>query len=256
LNGYLSRHFNAVRAFSLTGPLHEVAPQVPSRGLVVYSNHPSWWDPILFYVVGGQVFPGHAGFGPMDAEQLERYRFFKRLGVFAVEPGTRRGALTFLRASEQVLVQEGALLWVTAQGDFVDVRQRPVRLQAGLDHLARRLPAVCGGLTFLPCAVELVHWTERLPEALLCFGEPIEVASSSNLHAGSDGAGVDWTPRFEQRLCEAQDALAHASGTRDPQEFTTLLSGSRGVGGSYDLWRRLRARLRGERFHSAHLDRA
>jgi hypothetical protein len=40
--------------------------------------------------------------------------------------------------------------------------------------------------------------------------------------------------------------------SRDPQRFEVLHGGQAGVGGLYDLWRRLRARLRGERFQAAH----
>ncbi|REJ75036.1 MAG: hypothetical protein DWQ30_18640 [Acidobacteria bacterium] len=98
LRGYLRRHFDAVRALRTDPEPSRLEELLPRRGLVVYSNHPSWWDPILFYVAGGMLFPGRAGFGPMDAAQLERYRFFRRLGVFGVAPG-RRGALSFLRAS-------------------------------------------------------------------------------------------------------------------------------------------------------------
>ncbi|RUP23196.1 MAG: glycerol acyltransferase, partial [Methylobacterium sp.] len=40
--------------------------------------------------------------------------------------------------------------------------------------------------------------------------------------------------------------------SRDPARFRTLVSGRKGVGGLYDLWRRLAARLSGRRFDAAH----
>jgi hypothetical protein len=39
---------------------------------------------------------------------------------------------------------------------------------------------------------------------------------------------------------------------RDAAQFEVLVGGRAGVGGVYDLWRRLRARLRGEAFRSEH----
>ena len=36
------------------------------------------------------------------------------------------------------------------------------------------------------------------------------------------------------------------------RQFTTLIGGTAGVGGVYDRWRRLRARIRGEVFHPEH----
>jgi hypothetical protein len=45
----------------------------------------------------------------------------------------------------------------------------------------------------------------------------------------------------------AEDAIA-----RDPSRFVTLHQGREGMGGIYELWRRLRAALRGERFDARH----
>jgi hypothetical protein len=39
---------------------------------------------------------------------------------------------------------------------------------------------------------------------------------------------------------------------QDPSRFEILLGGRAGVGGTYDLWRRLKAKLRGESFQAAH----
>ena len=39
---YIRRHFNAVR-LSRAGRL----PALPAEPLVVYVNHPSWWDPMI-----------------------------------------------------------------------------------------------------------------------------------------------------------------------------------------------------------------
>ena len=36
--------------------------------------------------------------------------------------------------------------------------------------------------------------------------------------------------------------------SRDPAKFTAVVSGRTGVGGVYDLWRRVKAWVRGERF--------
>ena len=48
------------------------------------------------------------------------------------------------------------------------------------------------------------------------------------------------------------DALAAEGIARAPAAFKTLIDGRAGVGGVYDLWRRGRAALRGERFRPAH----
>jgi hypothetical protein len=57
---------------------------------------------------------------------------------------------------------------------------------------------------------------------------------------------------LETKLQETQDALAAESIRRDEQLFTTLLSGRAGVGGVYDLWRRLAATWRRRSFAREH----
>ena len=163
---------------------------------------------------------------------------------FGVEQGTRRGAVDFLRTGAAILQQPGRLLAVTAQGRFADVRERPVRFQPGLAHLAGHVPQAL----FLPMAVEYVFWDDRLPEVLIRFGEPLAL--------GRFSVGVlsiaERSRLLEQRMEMAQDALALEARRRDPAAFRVLLRGGAGQGGIYDWWRALRARCRGESFNPDH----
>jgi 1-acyl-sn-glycerol-3-phosphate acyltransferase len=236
---YLRRHFNAVR-LSRTGG----RPTPPDEPLIVTLNHASWWDPLVGLFLARTLFPGRPVYGPIDAAALARYRFFARLGFFGVEPGSRRGARQFLRASEAALSLPTAMLWLTPQGRFADVRERPLRFQSGLGHLVTRITRA----TVVPLVFEYVFWEERLPEILVRFGEPVPV------RAGNDPARdpAAWTALLEARMAETMDALATETVRRQPTEFEILLEGRRGVGGIYDLWRRLRARWRGEAFDPKH----
>jgi 1-acyl-sn-glycerol-3-phosphate acyltransferase len=242
---YLARHFHAVRLARAGRPdpraLH-------GRPLVVFLNHPSWWDPMVGIQLT-RLFPGRTHYCPMDAAALEKYRFFARLGLFGIEPGTARGARRFLAAGEEVLARPETVLWVTAGGRFADPRQRPVRLQAGLGHLLARRPRRSSppDAAVLPLALEYPFWDERSPEALARFGPAID--PDSELETETPGG---WTDLLERRLAALQDALAADALSRDPARFEVLVGGAAGVGGVYDLWRRFRARLHGEVFHPEH----
>jgi hypothetical protein len=72
---------------------------------------------------------------------IERYGFFKHLGFFGVEKNTPRGAITFLRTAHAILASSCNALWLTPQGRFMDVRERPLRLEDGLGALATLEPA-------------------------------------------------------------------------------------------------------------------
>jgi 1-acyl-sn-glycerol-3-phosphate acyltransferase len=231
----MQRHFHAVRV-AKAGP-----PCLPEdRAAIVYSNHPSWWDPALFMVLSTTLLRNRKGFGPMEAAQLERYRFMRRIGVFGVETGTRHGAAAFLRTSSAILADSKAVLWVTAEGAFTDPRLRPVRLRSGTAHLMARVE----GVVAIPLALEYPFWTERLPEALCRFGEPLRSSHSCSV--------ASWHAKLEDRLAHTMDALAADVIARDPGRFELVLRGRSGVGGIYDLSRRARAALRGERFEPEH----
>jgi 1-acyl-sn-glycerol-3-phosphate acyltransferase len=232
---YSRKHFHAVRLSRTSHPV--VANGQP---LLFVMNHPSWWDIIVGVVLCGR-FPAYRHFAPIDAAMLPKYRFFARLGFFGVEP-TPRGGARFLRTARALFDRPFRAMWVTAQGKFVDPRVRPIELRPGVGHVASRLSD--GFL--VPVAVEYLFWDERTPEALVRFGEPLELATANGID------GREWTARIEAALTATQDALAAEAMRRDPALFESIVAGKTGVGGPYDWWRRCRAWLRGQKFDPAH----
>ena len=243
LHWYVPRHFHGVRIAHV-----ERCPQGPSIGgpsigspsapLIVYLNHPSWWDPLTGALVSHHLYPDRDHYTPMDEQALAHYNFFRRLGVFPVELGTRRGAAQFLRSTMTALTERNAVLWLTPQSAFTDVRARPLAFRRGLAALAARV----SGVTVLPIAIEYTYWNERLPEILVNIGEPLR--SDSAQTAGA----------LEAALTATLEELAALGMTRDQAAFQTLLRGSSGTGGVYDPWQRLRALLRGRKYRPEHGD--
>lgn len=211
----------------------------PGSPAIVFANHPSWWDPAFFLVLDEALFPDCEAYGPIEAAQLGRYGFMKRIGVFGAEPG-RDGAAAFHRTASGVLADPRRMLWITPEGDFRDPRARPVRFRPGL----ARLMADLEGVAAIPLALDYPFWSESRPEALARFGEPIP---------SGPGDAAEWNARLEAAMAATLDRLAEDAMARDPGRFETIVRGSSGVGGIYDLWRRLRAGLRGERFEAEHM---
>ncbi len=234
LRWYFFRRFHAVR-LSRSGQ-----PQAAEHPLIIYSNHPSWWDPALYILLCTKLFPGRPGYGPMDAKALGNYGVFERMGVFGVDLDQKRGAAQFLSTSLRILSNPRAILWITAEGEFTDPRRRPIHLRPGLAHLARRVP----NAVILPLAIEYTYWNESKPEALARFGEPIQ--------AGQDHSVAEWNALLAHELTRTMDLLAGESMQRDPRLFRPLLRGVVGVGGIYDLYRRGRAWAGGRPFNPRH----
>jgi 1-acyl-sn-glycerol-3-phosphate acyltransferase len=230
----LAQHFHAFRLSQAQRP---DPMAIRGKPLIVYFNHPTWWDPLICLRLAEQFFPDRKNYAPLDAAVLSKHRFFERLGFFGVELDSARGARHFLTLSQQALAQSDSALWIAAEGQLTDPRVRPVRLRSGIGHLAVRVRQA----VLLPLALEYPFWEERTPEALARFGEEIP-AGEAGLKA------TDWTTVLETRLQSALDALVADSLAREPSRFDVLLGGSPSGGGVYDTWRRLKARFRGERF--------
>jgi 1-acyl-sn-glycerol-3-phosphate acyltransferase len=205
-------------------------------------NHPSWWDPLIGLISSGHLSPSRAHFAPIEMTGLKQYPFLEKLGFFGVETGTHRGGLGFLSISQAIMAEPEATLWITAQGEFVDPRTRPVVLKDGIGHLAYRL----ANALIIPMALEYPFWNDRCPEALVRFGKPIEIGK------GREHSPAEWRTIVESCLEECQNVLAVEARGRDPGAFVTILGGAAGVGGVYDLWRRFRSALRGARFQPEH----
>jgi 1-acyl-sn-glycerol-3-phosphate acyltransferase len=236
---YLRRHFHSLRV-SVAG-LPSAWREMP---LVLYLNHASWWDPLVCLILKAEFFPDRAAFAPIDAAMLKRYNIFSRLGFFPVEQHSHRGANQFFRTALAILDSPGSLLALTPQSRFADARERPPRFESGIGHLAARVTRA----RFVPVAIEYGFWEERLPEILVRFGEPVDVrfGDDPNFDAKS------WASLFEQKLADTQDALALDSRRRNPADFHRVLHGNSGQGGTYDWWRSLTAKYRGESFTKEH----
>lgn len=234
----LRRH--AARAFHAVRLARGTPPAVAAdRPVLVYANHPSWWDPVLFALLHRHACPDRAGFGPIAAEELRRYGVLRRIGVFGIAPG-RHGAERFLAVADGILTAPRTVLWVTAEGAFRDPRGRPLCLRPGVAHLMRRIP----GLIALPLALEYPFWQERAPEALARFGPPLCADAARGTAA--------WLAALTDALAAGMDALAADATAQNAAAFERILTGRAGIGGVYDLWRRARAAWRGEPLRLTH----
>lgn len=234
---YLRRHFDALR-IALPGR----PPALGEGPVVIYCNHPAWWDAVVIILLAAELFPERASYAPFDARMLERYGVFRRMGAFGVDLDSPRGAAQFLAASRAILARSDSLMWVTAQGRFADVRTRPLDLRPGIG----RLPELAPDAMFVPMALEYAFWDERGASAFAAFGAPIAAGDLLALPRG------DRLARLEADLTATLDALSADVIAREPERFEDLIAGARGVGGVYDAWRRFGAALRGRRFDPGH----
>jgi 1-acyl-sn-glycerol-3-phosphate acyltransferase len=254
---YIRKHFHAVR-LSKSGrsfppnpgsaailAARKERPGWPrsqeAEPLLIVLNHPSWWDPMICTMLS-RIIAQRDQFGAIDGQAVKQYGFFKKMGFIGVDTKSLSGAAEFVRTGRTILSHPNRVFWVTAQGRFTDVRERPLAISSGVGHLAARLTR---GIV-LPLALEYPFWNERSPEALVRVGEPLRIADHPEL------SSKDWTALIEDEMTRNLDALNAEAMSRDPAKFTELLTGKTGVGGPYDWWRRLKAWVRGRKFDPSH----
>ena len=156
---------------------------------IVYTNHPSWWDPGGHRPRDAPRFPDRRGYGPMDAAALEKYRFLRRLGFFGIEPGTLRGAAAFLQTCRRVLEDPHTCSGSRRRAASPIRAAGRSRLRPGVAHLVAPGPEA----VVLPLALEYPFWDERTPEALAASATPL---------AERPRPVEDWTRRLEAALTD------------------------------------------------------
>jgi 1-acyl-sn-glycerol-3-phosphate acyltransferase len=200
------------------------------RPLIMVINHVGWWDPLIMLELRRLLWPSRQPLAPMDAQQLQRFRFMRKLGIFGIDPDDPASLPLMIDYVSGVFQSTPrASCCITPQGRFTDVRE-PIRLRPGAAALAAHEPQARVGAL----AIEYAFWQDRHPEVLLRYTDitPPETRS---------------TPAWHRALTRAMranaEALAGRVMARDPGAMVDLLGGNSGsINPVYDLLLRVRGR--------------
>lgn len=239
LRPFLRRHFHAI---AIERQSRIASADVAGLPVIVYGNHPSWWDPLIAHYLNRQLLPERQFYAPIDDDALQQYRVFGRLGFYGVRMDRASGAATFLKQSLAILGHGETAIWLTPEGRFADARDHTAELMPGLAHLCTRLSAAA----IIPLALEYIFWEERLPVCLAKTGTPILLTEQSGL------SKPQWAELLSDRLRQTQSDLSQLAIARSAAPFDNLLSGHRGAGTVYDSFRRVKAWVTGQPFRAQH----
>lgn len=198
--------------------------------LILAVNHIGWWDPLMMLTIQRLFFPDRSLRAPMDASQLERFKIFRRMGVFGIDPDDPASLGRMSREMAAYFAQaEGPTLWITPQGEFADVRA-PLVLRPGVSRLAASTP----GAVVVAVSVEYCFWADPKPEVLIA-ARRVEAPG---------GTTTAWHRALMGAMEAGSAELAALAIARDASAFEAVVSKEGRQGGVlYDLW--LRARGRG-----------
>ncbi len=181
--------------------------------LVIVANHSSWWDAVLPLLLSRFPSPIDA-FGMMEKEQLERFGFFRHVGMLPVERNDPRAALRSLQRAALMMSGEKKALWIFPQGRILPNDRRPLGCERGAAHLV----AMIGGCSIVPVALRYETGVDELPVAWASVGEPWRV---------EEGALVrELAVRIESSLTVELDGLRDDLTAERHDRFRVFLPGS------------------------------
>lgn len=200
--------------------------------VLVVMNHTAWWDPLVCLLVQRRWLPSRSSCAPMEADQLAKFGFFKRLGIFGIDPDDP-ASLEAMGAyvAQRFATDRRPTLWITPQGRFVDVRD-PIEIRPGAAAIAARTP----GLRVFSLAVEYGFWVDPRPELFLRIAEV--PAPAGPLSTAS------WHRAILAGMRTNQSELGTLVRARDPAAFEAIVGGPRAGGTNpfYDLWLKIRGK--------------
>ena len=171
-----SRLRKSFHAWHLRG-IERLEEALRAGPVLVVSNHSSWWDPIVLQWMCHRVLRCDA-FAMMDAKNLARLPFFRKVGAFGVDLESARDGVRAIRYSAGLLDRPGRLVWVFPQGRETPVT-RPLVFRAGAAAITR-----LGKAAVVPVAIRYEMGATPLPELWLSVGAPIEGQDRAAQEAG------------------------------------------------------------------------
>lgn len=169
---------------------------LPTNGrAIVVANHVSWWDAFLVRDLHRRANTGHPLYTLMGEHELERFPFFRKMGVVGIspDPSDIRHALIRFREIDSPF-------WLTffPQGKIWPSHKRPMDFRRGVEMFAREL-APCA---IIPVALHLEPLVNPAPSAFVGIGEPLAVEAGDAVDVGTVERSI------EVLLDELLDVLA------------------------------------------------
>lgn len=203
----------------------------PNAPLLFAPNHACWWDGIIAYLLN--ILRLKRDFYiMMEDKQLRRYQFFAKAGAFSIRRTHLRSAGQTLRYAEELLSTPGRSLWIFPQGVMVPEDQRPLKFEAGVIHLARRLP----NALIVPVSLHYGVRANPRPEVFVVLGTPIALRDAAQ--GDADRSAQEWTRALEATATAQLDglrtSLASCPLEQVPPGFECVFKGAMGVAATWD----------------------
>lgn len=204
----LKRRFNSFRVSGLNYLERSDAERLP---LIVYANHSSWWDGLVFLEILRRF--DFENYVMMEEKQLRKLFFFRRLGAFSVVRENPRQAIRSINYAANLLSEKyNRTLLIFPQGEILPNDARPLRFYQGLARIIEKVQ-VC---RLVPAALRLEFAGNYKPEIYAKIGEP----EIRQIDQTFDAKGA--TKNYERRLTETLDSLKQEIIMRKTENYDVI----------------------------------
>jgi chlorobactene lauroyltransferase len=215
------RHFHSLRVRMPSG-LPEMEPETP---VVFYCNHAYWWDGFWSQLCTELYFRQNL-FIIIEQPQLEKHRFFTRVGAFSIDRANARSAVRTLDYAASCLMEPSErqnALWIFPQGLIEHVDKRPLVFFRGTAGIADRVLKSRGKLYLVSVVSRIEYLEDQKPELFLSF-------RPAKLMTREQWKGLDDLTGFMQESAESHlDEVKQQVLERQLESFETVLTGAESI---------------------------
>lgn len=145
------------------------------RKTIYYLNHNSWWDGLIPFYLNQNYFKQNAR-GIMEDKQLEKYSFFRRLGVFSINLEDPRSSIRSLRYAIDSMDRSKSSLYMYPQGKIVPFSVDQLNFKKGIGWLCKQLPDV----DVVPAGIHIHTMFDDKPKLDIKVGTAVKIDHSSD----------------------------------------------------------------------------
>ncbi|MCF8382380.1 MAG: lysophospholipid acyltransferase family protein [Chlorobium sp.] len=225
------RYFNTLRVFMDPG-VPEMDTGIP---VVFYCNHAYWWDGFWSQLCTEEFFRQNLHI-IIEYPQLNRHRFFTRLGAFSIDRTNARSALRSLDYAAGLLTAPSKsqnALWLFPQGRIEHVDRRPLFFFKGTAGIVSRVLHRKSALYLVSVVSRIEYLEEQKPELLLSFRPPLLVTSADCPSPG------ELTSMMRQTTEDHLDGLKALVMNRSLDESRIVIHGRESINRKVERYRRL-----------------
>jgi 1-acyl-sn-glycerol-3-phosphate acyltransferase len=170
-NAWFARHARARirRMFGrvLVAGLADATRSLVDTPILLVANHTSWWDALVALYVS-ELLLGSDGYAMMDASNLRKVPFFRKVGAFGVDLDDPADGARAIRYTARLLGRPSATVWVFPEG-----RERSPYDELDLRPGAAQIARVAKRARVIPVGLRYVFAGAERPDLWISFGTAV-----------------------------------------------------------------------------------